>query len=193
MRAIILHAPHLGRDISSLQAVPHAEILLGDPTPYGGDGCLEMHKEAVRIAMADGDPQLFVMEDDCQFTSHFSYDRWIADLVWAVMHGYDMVVGGCTRTYGERLVREGMIEVSAFHSAHCVVYFDTAYEKALKAVQPYDISLGRDCGLKIALVHPFVAVQRPSYSGILRQMVDYVPLYRQHEDRLRHLPVTEAY
>ena len=193
MRAIILHAPHLGRDISALQAIPNAEILLGDPTPKGEDGCLEMHKEAVRIAMADGDPQLFVMEDDCQFTRNFSYDKWISDLVWAAMHGYDIVVGGCTRTYDEKVVREGMIGVSAFHSAHCIVYFDTAYEKVLKAVQPYDLSLGRDCGLKIVLVHPFVAVQKPSYSGILRQQVDYVPLYEKHEDRLRHLPIEEAY
>jgi hypothetical protein len=193
VRAIILHCPHLGRDISELQAIPHAEILLGEPTPRGEDGCLEMHKEAVRIAIADGDPQLFVMEDDCQFTQNFSYDKWIVDLVWAAMHGYDVVVGGCTRTSGERQVRDGIIEVSAICSAHCIVYFDTAYEKVLKAVQPFDISLGRDCGLKIALVHPFVAVQRPSYSGILKQEVDYVPLYQQHENRLRHLPVTEAY
>ncbi len=80
-----------------------------------------------------------------------------------------------------------MIEVSAFHSAHCVVYFESGYEKVFKAVQPYDWSLGRDCGMRCVLVHPFVAVQRASYSSILKQDVDYVPLYQQHEAALRSL------
>jgi hypothetical protein len=124
------------------------------------------------------------MEDDCNFTHHFSWDQWCADADWAQSHGYDVMAGGCTRTYDERKVRDGMIEVSAFHSAHCLVYFRFGYEKALNAVQPYDWSLGRDCGMRCVLVHPFVAVQRPSFSGILQQDVDYVPLYAAHEARL---------
>jgi GR25 family glycosyltransferase involved in LPS biosynthesis len=194
MRSVVLHAPHLGRDLRALhEAVPDLLIYEGERTPKGEDGCLEGHKTIVREAMELGERRVFVMEDDCEFTPHFDWERWQTDATWAEFHGYDVMVGGCTRTYGEKAVRYGMIEVSAFHSAHCVVYFASGYEKALKAVQPYDLSLGTICGMRCVLTHPFVAVQRPSFSGILQQDVDYVPLYERHEARLGHLPVLEAY
>jgi GR25 family glycosyltransferase involved in LPS biosynthesis len=183
MRSVILHAPHLGRDLSALR-VPDLSVYEGLPTERGEDGCLENHKAVIHEAMARGEDRLFVLEDDCAFTQHFDYARWCADADWAQAQGYDVMAGGCTRTYDERKVREGMIEVSAFHSAHCVVYFASGFEKMLQAVQPLDLSLGRDCGMRCVLTWPFVAVQRPSYSGILRQMVNYVPLYEMHETAL---------
>jgi len=144
--------------------------------------------------MARGEDRVFVMEDDCAFAAAFDWERWNADADWAQSHGYDVMTGGCTRTYGEKVVRAyttgdrvvRLIEVSAFHSAHCVVYFQSGYAKALLAIQPYDLSLGKDCGLRCVLTWPFVAVQRPSFSGILRQPVDYVPFYEAHERRLGH-------
>jgi hypothetical protein len=185
VRSVILYCPHLGRDISGLlTAVPDAEILEGVKTLSGAVGCLEMHKEAVRLAQIDNDPYLFVMEDDCRFTSRFSLPQWQSDASWAEFHQYDVMVGGSTRTYDEKLVRLGMIEVSAFHSAHCVIYFKSGYDKILQAVQPFDYSLGHDTKCKCVLVYPFIAVQLASFSGILQQQVDYVPLYEQHERAL---------
>lgn len=186
MRSVVLYCPHLGRDLRPLRAaVPDLSIYEGLPTPRGEDGCLENHKAVIREAMLADADMLFAMEDDCRFTRHFSIDRWRADAEWAQAHGYDVLAGGCTRTYDERRVRDGIIEVSAFHSAHCVVYFRSGYEKALQAVQPYDLSLGRDCAMRCALVWPFVAVQRPYFSGILKQDVNYEPLYASHEAALQ--------
>lgn len=185
MYSVILHAPHLGRDIEHLKvAVPGVHVLIGVQTPKGEDGCLEAHKTAVRMAMVNGADKVFVLEDDCWFTPHFDSWKWETDAGWAQAHGYDVMCGGSTRTYDEKIVRDGMIEVSAFHSAHCVVYFQSGYEKILQAVQPFDWSLGRDCGCRCVLTYPFVAVQRQSYSGILREMVNYVPLYQWHEKEL---------
>lgn len=187
MRSVVLYAPHLGRSLTALRAaVPHLGVLTGQRTPRGEDGCLESHKAVIRESMALGDPRLFVLEDDTQFTEHFNWARWCADAAWAESAGYDVMVGGSTRTYCERVVRDGMIEVGAFHSTHCYVIFRSGYAKALQAVQPYDLSLGATCGLRCVLTWPFVAVQRPSYSGILQQSVDYVPLYQAHEARLGH-------
>ena len=187
MNAVVLHAPHLGRDISALKkVVPGVHVLVGQPTPRGEDGCMESHKAAIRFARDYQDGPLFVMEDDCQFTEAFDWDCWNADADWAEANGYDVMAGGCTRTYNESVVRDGMVEVSAFHSAHCYVLFRSGFTKALHAVQPYDLSLGLTCGLRCVLTWPFVAVQRPSFSGILRQPVDYVPLYQAHERRLGH-------
>lgn len=182
MRSVVLHAPHLGRDLSALHAaVPQLEVYRGVPTPRGEDGCLENHKAVIREALARGDDRLFVLEDDCAFTPAFDLARWTADADWAQVQGYDVLAGGCTLTYDARRVRDGLIAVSAFHSAHCVVYFASGYDKALQAVQPYDVSLGRDCGVRCVVAWPFVAVQRPSFSGILQRPVDYVPDYVRHE------------
>ncbi len=185
MRSVVISCPHLGRDVSALHAaVPGLLTHVGQRTPNGADGCLESHKTIIREAMADDMRRVWVLEDDCELTPAFDLARWTADADWAEANGYDILVGGSTRTYGPRRVRKGLIAVDAFHSAHCVVYLRSGFEKALQAVQPYDLSLGRDCGLRCLLVWPFVAIQRPSFSGILQQDVDYVPLYALHEAAL---------
>lgn len=184
MRNCILYCPHLNRDIRGLlNAVPMPQIWTGAQTPKGEDGCLQCHQAIVRQAQADGVPSVFVMEDDCAFTPAFNYARWCADAEWAQAHGYDVLVGGCTRTYGERVVRQGLIAVSAFHSAHCIVYLASSYDTILKTVQPFDVSVGK-MGARVVITWPFVAVQRPTFSGILQQPVDYVPLYEKHERTL---------
>ncbi len=176
--------------------MPDAEVLIGERTPRGCDGCLDSHKRAVRLAQQKAWPCVFVMEDDCAFVPAFSLAQWEADAAWAQAHGYDVLAGGCTRTYGAKRVRSGLLEVSAFHSAHCLVYFASGYDKVLRAVQPFDLSLGCETvttfattyvGCRIVLTAPFVAVQRPSFSGILQRHVNYVPDYVAHEKVLEAL------
>ncbi len=187
MRSVVLYCPHLGRDVSTLQEkIPGLLTHVGLPTPRGEDGCLESHKAIIREAMALGAPRVFVVEDDCELTAAFDLQRWEADAEWAQSNGYDVLCGGSTRTYSDRVVRveygpRAIVQVAAFHSAHCLVYFESGYEKALHAVQPYDLSLGRDCGMRCVVAWPFVAVQRPVFSGILQRDVDYVPDYVRHE------------
>lgn len=190
MRSFIIYCPHLNRDIRGLlNAVPYPQIWTGQKTEHGADGCLSCHHEIVKEAQRSNAPFVFVMEDDCHFTNQFHLPTWGWAVEWALKHGYDIVAGGCTRTYDEKVVyhegKHAFIEVSAFHSAHCVAYLHTGYEKILRTVQPYDLSLGRT-GAKCLLTWPFVAIQRPSFSGILQQHVDYVPLYVAHEARLGH-------
>lgn len=186
MRSAIIYCPHLNRDIRGLlNAIPFPRIWTGAQTARGEDGCLQCHQAIVLYALAHHWPQVFVMEDDCALTEQFYYRRWVEDAAWAEAHGYDVLVGGSTRTYGEKVVRDGLIEVSSFCSAHCVVYLQSSYETILKTVQPHDQSIGR-LGAKCLLTWPFVAVQRAVFSGILRQEVDYTPLYEAHEKRLGH-------
>lgn len=76
-----------------------------------------------------------------------------------------------------------LVHVSRFHSAHCIAYLESGYDKILRTVQPFDVSVGEQ-GARIVMTYPFVAVQRPTYSGILQQEVNYVPLYKQYEEHL---------
>lgn len=187
----ILYCPHLNRDIRGLlNAVPHPRILTGARTPKGEDGCLEGHKAIIRTAMAEGAERVFAMEDDCQFTEHFTYVDWMQKADWAEAHGYGAMAGGCVMTWDNKKVAEGLIEVTRFCSAHCMMYFERGYKYILEAVQPYDMTLG-DClnkvGIKCLVTWPFVAVQRPSYSGILDKNVNYLDNYVSHERTLEPL------
>ena len=190
MHNIVLYSPHLGRDLRPLmEAIPDLSIYEGAKTPKGEDGCLQSHHAVVSWARACELDRVFVLEDDCQFTVHFDYGKWCDDADWAAVNGYDVMVGGCVQTYDPRVVRawndvEHMVEVSSFHSAHCLVYFKSGYDKILKTRQPFDTSIGQDVHAKIVMTWPFVAVQTPSFSGILQKDVNYVPLYEQYEDHL---------
>lgn len=194
MHSVILYCPHLGRDISDLLAlVPGARVMTGEPVVPGHDGCLQMHHAAVRMAMAEGWDRVFVMEDDCQFSIRFNFAKWCDDADWAKANGYDVLVGGCVQTYDSKIVRDGLVDVSAFHSAHCIVYLESGYDKVLRTVQPFDVSLGKPgergmdteyVGCNIVMAYPFIAVQKPSFSGILQKDVNYVPLYESYEEHL---------
>ncbi len=186
MKSVIIYCPHLNRDIRGLlNAVPNPRIHTGYPTDRGEDGCLQCHHEIVHHAQMRQDRAIFVMEDDCAFTTHFDLNEWCLTAQWAESHGYDVVVGGSTRTTGERVIEPGKIEVATFTSAHCVIYLASGYECLLKTTQPHDVSIGLN-GARCVLLWPFVAVQRAVFSGILRQEVDYTPLYDAHEQRLGH-------
>ncbi len=184
MNSVILYCPHLNRDIRGLlNVIPHPQIWTGTQTEKGEDGCLQCHQAIVREAKDNHWPMVFVMEDDCAFTEHFTLGKWMMAAFWAQDHEYDVLVGGCTKTYQERLVAPGLIAVSAFHSAHCIVYLASGYDKILKTVQPFDVSVGK-MGARVVMTWPFMAIQRPEYSGILKEPVDYRAFYQQHEERL---------
>lgn len=177
MNSFIIYCPHLNRDIRNILAnVPNPQIYTGYPTPKGEDGCLESHKAIVKIAQKNGWDSVFVMEDDCHFTKHFDYNRWCRPGDIGVM------IGGSTRTWGAKRVCAGLISVEKFCSAHCILYHSSSYDRVLAAVQPFDQTVG-----PALLVHPFVAVQAPSYSGILQRQVNYVPDYERHERELAQL------
>lgn len=184
VRSFVIHCPHLNRDVRGiLNAVPNVRIWTGYPTERGEDGCLQAHQGIVALAKQHSWPRVFVMEDDCQFTKHFDYERWEEDARWSAVNGYDVLVGGCVQTYGPKIVRDGLVRVDKFHSAHCIVYNASGYDKILQTIQPFDTSIG-DQGAKTVMTYPFVAVQRPVYSGILKKDVNYVPLYEQYEGHL---------
>jgi hypothetical protein len=187
----IIYCPHLNRDIRGLlNAVPNPRIATGYPTEKGHDGCLESHKDIIRRARMADEPFVFVMEDDCQFTDIFIYDDWLLTVEDLAGRGADLLVGGCVNTYQPRKCGFSspyqVVEVDKFHSAHCIVYFESGYERALDAIQPWDTSLG-DQGLRTFMTWPFVAIQRPTYSGILQRDVDYTGFYKVHEEHLGNL------
>jgi len=185
MYSVILHCPSLKRDISTLlKILPESQIYEGLRMTDGLEASKLAHHAIVQWAKAHKEPCVWVLEDDCLFTMDFSIVRWLDDADWAQRHGYDIMVGGSTKTYDEKQVREGMIEVSAFHSSHCVVYFESGYDKVLKSAAPIDWTPGRDNGARCVVVWPFVAVQAPSFSGCTGRYENYVPLYQQHQ---RHL------
>lgn len=185
--AVIAFCPDLGRDIAAIRAnVPHATVYSSGLVPKGEDGCLAAHQAIVRLAQSQDWPAVCVLEDDCEFTTHFVLEQWEADARWAERHGYNILTGGCIAAKAPRLVRSGLFAVHHFKSAHCVVYLRSAYPIVLTVGQPLDVSLGK-CGAKCVMTYPFVAVQAPGFSGIRKRPVDYRPRYRRYEQELEAL------
>lgn len=185
--AVIAHCPVLGRDISGLfKAVPHALVHIAARTTNGHDGCIAAHRAIVQMAREHGWPSVFVMEDDCAFTSAFSLEQWERDIRWAGKHGYNVIAGGCVSTRNPVKVRDGLFAVERFKSTHCVAYHESAYAVVDRVKEPIDLQLGLQGG-KCVVVHPFVAVQAPSFSGIQNRDVDYRPMYARHEAHLATL------
>ncbi len=186
--SVIAHCPELGRDLSAMRAaVPDAIVYRAALfPPHSHDGCIAAHQAIVRMAQAARWPAVFVMEDDCAFTDHFSLTQWAADIAWAQAHDYTVLTGGCISARKPRLVRRGLFAVERFKSVHCVVYTEAAYDIVLRLTHPMDPQLGR-LGARCLMAYPFVAVQAAGYSGIQDRVVDYVPLYQRYEATLEGL------
>lgn len=190
LNAFVLHCPELGRSLDGIRAaVPDVQALRAPRTANGHDGCIAAHQDAVRIAVARAWPSVWVIEDDCAFTSAFSRDRWEADADWTRAHGYGVLAGGCFSVKNPRLIRDGLLAVDRFKSSHCVVYHQAAYDTVLRVTEPIDLMLGT-LGARCAVAFPFVAVQAPGFSGTLERSVDNGDGYVRCENRLAGLTPT---
>lgn len=201
--AMVLYAPHLGRDLRHIMSkVPDVQVVTGEQTPRGEDGCLQGHKRAIRMAIERGWSSVLILEDDCLFTPAFDLPKWEETCRAAVRAGFTTVFGGSVRTEGARLhwpaspEKYGLVACRKLCSAHCVFHHHSGYDAVLAAEQPYDLQLG-DCGAVCAVTLPFVAIQRAGLSGIGLpldagdskryagpQVVNYEGLFQMHEQGL---------
>lgn len=181
---VIVHCRPLGRSLDHMLAhVPDA-IVFDAPVAPQHAGCIAGHQYAVQLAREHGWDAVGVLEDDCTFLDTFDTAQWVADVEWARAHGYTMVNGGVIRAANPRRVRDGLVAVDRFKSAHCVTYLPGAFPVVDRLVYPMDYMLGR-LGAKALVTVPFVAVQAGCVSGHLHRYTDYADEYRQAEQRLQ--------
>lgn len=180
---VIVHCRALGRSLDHiLSRVPDA-IVFDAPQAPKHAGCIAGHQYAVTLARARGWTAVTVLEDDCQFLDTFDPEQWVEDIEWARAHGFNTVNGGVIRAARPRRVREGLVAVDRFKSAHCVTYLPGAFSVVDRLVYPMDYMLGR-LGARAVVTVPFVAVQAGCVSGHLHRYTDYAGDYRETEHRL---------
>lgn len=181
--AVIVHCQALGRSLEHiLDRVPDA-VVFDAPLAPNHAGCIAGHQHAVALARRHGWDAVTVFEDDCHFTDAFSTDQWCEDIDWASAHGFSMLNGGCYRVKQPRPVRDGLVAVTRFKSAHCVAYLPQAFGVVDRLVYPMDYMLGK-LGAQAVVTVPFVAIQAPGTSGHLDVFTDYADDYREQADRL---------
>jgi hypothetical protein len=185
VKAVVIHCPALGRDLSELKAkVP--DLLVYEATIQPG-GCCIAHQAVVAMAAAEGWPNVWVLEDDCVLLPTWSRERWEADVAWAAANGYGVVTGAVATTLRpKRTGRDGLVAVDQFRSAHCIAYNAQAYPIAAAMREPLDVQLG-DLGAKPVVTLPFVAHQRPGLSANTGRVEDYTHHYVNHEAFLRRV------
>lgn len=183
--AVILTCPELGRDLSPiLAAVPDAITFRSARLPERQEGVRLAYQGVARMARANGWPAVFLMEDDCAFTTHFDRARWEADGAWAFSHGYTLLNGGCFSAARPRHARSGLVAVHHFKSSHCIMVSAAAYGVLEQLVYPVDVSMGK-LGARSVVTVPFVAVQAPVVSGHLDRFQDNSAFYAKCETSLK--------
>lgn len=177
---VVVHCRALGRSLDHIRAHVPDVLVFDAPLAPRHAGCIAGHQYAVQLARQHGWPAVTVLEDDCQFTSAFSPGQWQADIDWAAAHGYTLVNGGCIRAAHPRPVRDGLVAVARFKSAHCVAYLPGAFGVVDRLVYPMDYMLG-PLGARAVVTVPFVAIQAPGVSGHLGRFTDYATEYAERE------------
>jgi GR25 family glycosyltransferase involved in LPS biosynthesis len=194
MLTFIIHNPGSGRKIDELRkAVLEAHVLpaimvSGDPH----FGCALSHQKAISLAVEANAPCVWVLEDDCKFTSAFSLDRWgqhvetLLTSPFDLLHGGVLKLSGAGRTLDDpgrpSVFAEGLVAGGQNWSSHCVVYKQSAFWPLLKPCAPspefgmsglpIDIRPGA-LGLKTLVTVPFMATQHAGESAVGRAYFDY--------------------
>ncbi len=117
----------------------------------------QSHKLVVRNAMAQGWPQVLIMEDDCWFPSADGF-RWFLKQI--PTKPFDLFLGGI---YGGTADHHGRLQ--RFNGTHCYIVHSRYYRRFLHATEDQFIDNALSAlGGTFYVCQPFAALQRPGFS-----------------------------
>lgn len=153
----------------------------------GKIGVSKSFKNIINIAKYKGLEQVLVFEDDVQFTSDKSSERFQMAME-TLPEDWDMLLGGIY--YCDKLepYNQYMKKINNFSALHCVLFRDTVYDKILshkidghktRHIDKYLSDFIGDEKLNIYVTYPMVAIQYPGISDTINTVnnnVDYTTI-----------------
>jgi GR25 family glycosyltransferase involved in LPS biosynthesis len=145
-------------------------MVTGSRDGYGGVGLWKSFLKAVQMAIDNDDDVMIVVEDDHEFTSDYSRDRLLKNIIEAPEQGIEMLVGGVIGMRTAVPIASDRYWVSSFHCTQFVVFYKSIFQSILD--EPFGEEVMSDDLLSEIVVNkavlfPFVSVQREfGYSDI---------------------------
>lgn len=170
--------------------VPYAQRFDAIRDPIGKVGCSLSHQACIHLARARNAPAVWIMEDDCAFTEHFDLAGWERTIELAMCE-FDILVGGSANGQSpKRTSLSNLVEVAEWSSCHCWVVGAEAFADVL-ALDPrgdIDVTTSKMCSEgkkhRAAIRVPYVALQAPAHSDLLKKRVNYRQWFDAAEERL---------
>lgn len=122
------------------------------------------HKQIIRWAKENDLPEVFVLEDDCQFTAPGAWNRFLEDMP---PFPFDIYLGG---TYGLSKPITG--KTDQINGFHCYVMRKRFYDTFLSVPDDRHIDTALDRLGLFYVEYPFIAIQRPGWSSNSRAFSD---------------------
>jgi hypothetical protein len=185
--AYCIHLPHRVDRLAHIAALeaanPDLRLHLIDAVYIPEDGlkgCLESHQAAVRYAKDNRLPYILVLEDDCDLLVSPSEFKaaLLASIDYLTTTPSAQIVSGCGNLVVKTATvvgsRGGVRFLTApdVRTTHCILYSAAAYD----AVLSYDPDIPLDDQMNrytLVFTYPYLATQRPGYSDIKVETVEY--------------------
>ena len=153
----------------------------------GWKGCAKSHLKCIRLAKERGYKWVLILEDDCVVKPD-SLDRFreLLPLLWERRSEWDIFLGGFTSVKNIKLmeVNPPLFSITGRTTHFCLINME-AYDKILKGyILTKDIDVFYEESIRLWCTVPYIAVQKPGKSDILKDDVDYLDQFTDSEQRL---------
>lgn len=167
-------------------------------------GCAISHQIAVYDAKLREDPYVLVAEDDLEFTTAFSVERFEDLIVEADKIGIEILTTG-TVSYAQDVVdvHGAIVETHAPLSTQLTCYFARGYDKVLRLPIGFGADWGQDPGvpgehvdrmrmlpsepMRRAVTLPFLTIQRDDWSDNCGQVLRLADNWKRAEESWRNV------
>ncbi len=153
----------------------------------GWKGCAKSHLKCIRLAKEKHYPWVLILEDDCVVKPD-SLDRFreVLPVLWERRSEWDIFLGGCTSVKNIKLmeVNPPLFSITGRTTHFCLINME-AYDKILKGYNlTNDIDIFYEESIRLWCTVPYIAVQKPGKSDILKNDVDYLDQFADSEQKL---------
>lgn len=139
-------------------------------------GCLLSQYNVLKIAKMCNHSSVLIMEDDVAFCENFN--EQLENKMKEVPEDWDMLFFGANHIAPPLKITDNVYRVQRAYSAHCYAIRNTMYDTLLELLvqfkEPLDVIYANlQHSINAYVFNPHLVWQRPDYSDICGQYVDY--------------------
>lgn len=147
----------------------------------GQIGCLISQLSVIKKAKESNLSSVLIMEDDVQFCDDFS--NQFGECMNLVPDNWDMIFFGANHIQRPSKINEKIYKLNYSYSAHCYAIRNTVFDILINlltnSTNPLDVVYANiQSSINAYVVNPHLVWQRPGYSDICEEYVDYTHVHK---------------